>query len=180
LPGDERGDEARAGSDAGRLEAPGAERESVLIVGYGNPLRGDDGLGLRAVTLLADDPRLGRAQVIWRHQLTPDLAADFKDSALVVLIDVDAAAPVGAVSVRRVDPTPGAAGASSHHVEPSELIALARELWGAAPVVFIVSAGASTFDVGDGLSPEVERALPEIVEAVVAIVVEHRHGGASG
>jgi hydrogenase maturation protease len=173
LPGDERREEARAGGDAGRLEAPGSDRGGVLIVGYGNPLRGDDGLGLRAATLLADDPRLGRAQVIWRHQLTPDLAADFKDSALVVLIDVDAAAPAGAVSVLRVDPTHGTAGPSSHHVEPSELMALARELWGAAPAVFIVSAGASTFDVGDGISPEVERALPEIVEAVVAIVATH-------
>jgi hydrogenase maturation protease len=180
LPGDERQNDDRSGDEAGELKAPAPGTAGVLVVGYGNPLRGDDGLGLRAVTLLAEDPRLGGVEITWRHQLTPELAADFKDAALVVLIDVNAVAPAGAVSVMRLDPTPSSAAASSHHVDPGELLGLARELWGAAPAVFVVSAGAATFELGDGLSPEVERALPEVVEAVVAIVVGHRGEGAAG
>ena len=43
----------------------------VLVVGYGNPLRGDDGFGCHAAALLAADPRLEEARVLARHQLTP-------------------------------------------------------------------------------------------------------------
>jgi len=166
----------------------------ALVVCYGNPLRGDDAMGWHASTLLAGDPRLGGATVIWRHQLTPDLAADIKDASLVILVDVNVVDEPGVVSVRRVDAggsgaggpeaagsgaatgaagSAGSAGPSSHHVAPTELMALAYELWGAAPAVFVVSAGAKTLEIGDELSPAVEAALPEVVDAVASIVARH-------
>ncbi len=163
--------DGRSGDSTGR---------GVLVVGYGNPLRSDDGLGWHAAAVLADDPRLSGAQVLWRHQLTPDLAADFSDASLVVLIDVNVTAEPGDVSVARLDPTAATASASSHHADPTELVALAQELWGASPEVFIVSAGAATLDVGETLSPVVRKALPAIVEAVVSIVAEHQGSRPTG
>jgi hydrogenase maturation protease len=151
---------------------PGDLPHEILIVGYGNSLRGDDGLGRRAAELLADDPRLAGARVLSQHQLTPELALDISTASVVVLIDASTEAP-GAISVRQVEPTPDAGSASSHHVSPATLGALAAELYGAAAPMFVVSVGAASMDVGDGLSPDVERALPAVVEAVVAIVVEH-------
>ena len=53
------------------------------------------------------------------------------------------------------------------------LVALAIELWGAAPAVFEVGVGAASLELGDRLSPTVERALPGVVDAVAAIVAEH-------
>jgi Ni,Fe-hydrogenase maturation factor len=58
----------------------------------------------------------------------------------------------------------------THHLDPAGLVGLARELWGAAPPVVIVSVGVSSLDVGDRLSPVVERAVPHAADAVVAIV----------
>ena len=46
--------------------------DGVLVVGYGNALRTDDGVGWHAAERLADDPRLADATVIAVHQLTPD------------------------------------------------------------------------------------------------------------
>jgi hydrogenase maturation protease len=149
--------------------------DGALIVGYGNTLRSDDGLGWHAAARLADEPRLRGAQVLWQHQLTPELAVDISKASLVVFIDASEADEAGAVSVRRLDSTPGAGSAWSHHVAPEALVALARELWHASPVVFLVSVGAASLGVGDRLSPEVERALPAVVDAVVAIVEEHCH-----
>ncbi len=163
------GEESRVGGPA----AASCGAEGALIVGYGNALRGDDGLGLHAVALLAEDPRLRGAQVLWRHQLTPDLADDMRRASLVVLIDVTVEAEVGAVSVHRLDPSPYAGSAWSHHLEPASLAALALELFGAAPSVFVVSVGAASLDLGDRLSPAVERALPAVADAVVAIVAAH-------
>jgi hydrogenase maturation protease len=153
--------------------ATGRGAAGTLIVGYGNALRSDDGLGWHAATLLADDPRLAGAQVQWQHQLTPELAADIGKASLVVLIDVNVEDEPGAISVRRLDATPGTESAWSHHVEPAALLALAHELWNASPPAYVVSVGAASLDVGDRLTPAVEAALPAVVEAVLAIVAEH-------
>ncbi len=169
-PGEDRliGGRARAGSGA----------EGTLIVGYGNALRGDDSLGWHAVERLAGVPLLRGARVVWRHQLTPELADDLSKVSLAILIDISVDVEAGALSVRRLEPEPAAGSAWSHHIEPASLAALARELYGAAPVVFVVSVGAASLEVGDGLSPAVEAALPAVVEAVVSIVAEH--GGPAG
>ena len=45
----------------------------ALIIGYGNPLRGDDGIGPAAAALLAGDAADG-AEVLACHQLLPELA----------------------------------------------------------------------------------------------------------
>ena len=74
----------------------------VLIVGYGNPLRSDDGIGWHAARLLATDPRLDGARVLARHQLAPELAADVSRASLVVLVDAAAKGDPGSVAVRRI------------------------------------------------------------------------------
>jgi hydrogenase maturation protease len=174
LPGDEARGEPAAGGDARSLNTgPRPAGSGILVVGYGNPLRGDDGLGSDAAALLAEDPRLRGAQVLVRHQLTPELASDFADASLVILIDVNVLDEAGAVSVRRLDQAPSSGSGSSHHASPADLAALARELWGASPAVFIVSVGAASLDVGEGLSSPVQKALLAVVEVVVAIVEEH-------
>jgi len=156
--------------DGDDTRRPGA---GILIVGYGNALRSDDGLGWHAAALLADDPRLGGAQVLWQHQLTPELAYDISQASLAVLIDVSVEQEPGAISVRRLDASPGNSSAWSHHVDPAALVALAGELWNAAPDVFVVSVGAASLEVGDRLSPAVAAALPAVVDAVVALVAGH-------
>jgi hydrogenase maturation protease len=110
---------------------------------------------------------------MWRQQPTPELAADFAEASLVVLIDVNVFAEPGVVSAALLDPTRRSTSTSSHHVDPAELLAFAHELYGASPAVWVVSAGAANLEVGQGLSPAVQQALPAVVEAVVAIVAEH-------
>ena len=86
--------------------------ERNLVVGYGNPLRGDDGLGWHAAAALAADPRLADTDVITRHQLTPELAEDIATARLAVLIDASLGDTPGCVSIREVAPAP--AGRPGH------------------------------------------------------------------
>jgi hydrogenase maturation protease len=183
LPGDEARGVPVAGGEVRELEAgPNPAGSGVLVVGYGNQLRGDDGLGPAAAALLAEDPKLHGTRVLARHQLTPELAADFAEMKLVILIDANVEDEAGAVSVRRVDgtPGPGSGSGSSHHASPADLAALAGELWGASPAVFVVSVGAASLEVGEGLSAPVRKALPAVVEAVIAIMAEHGGAGSTG
>jgi hydrogenase maturation protease len=142
----------------------------VLIVGYGNPLRSDDGIGWHAARLLATDPRLDGARVLARHQLAPELAEDVSRASLVVLVDAAADADPGSISVRRIgspSPTPIT---WSHHLTPETLAGLADALYGAVPPIVLVSVAAESFAEGDGLSSALKQALPDVVEVIVGVV----------
>jgi len=144
----------------------------VLVVGYGNALRTDDGLGRHAAERLADDPRLDGVTVIGRQQLTPDLALDVSRACLVVFVDASHGPPAGSFTIERMERTGTRATAWSHQLSPSSLVALARELYGEAPDVFLVSVGVKSLDLGDRLSPVVEATLPRLVDAVADLVAD--------
>jgi len=144
--------------------------EGVLIVGYGNVLRTDDGLGRRAAELLEKDPRLDGAMIVGCHQLTPELALDVGGADLVVLVDASHGPAAGTFTVDRVEATGNRQTAISHQLSPAGLVDLACELYGRAPDVFLVSVGVESFDFGDRLTAVAERALPGVMDAVVELV----------
>jgi len=152
--------------------------DGVVVVGYGNTLRTDDGLGWYAADRLAGDPRLTGVTVLQRHQLMPELALDISAAALVVLVDASHALPAGAFTVTQVEGASDATTTWSHHLDPPSVVALAHELYGRAADVFLVCCGVESCEMGDRLSPAVEAALPQVVDAVVEVIAsraaEHR------
>jgi hydrogenase maturation protease len=142
----------------------------VLVVGYGNPLRGDDGVGWHAAKLLATDQRLAGARVLAQHQLVPELAVDVSRASLVVLVDAAADGDPGSVSVRQIKPRPATPATWSHHLNPETLAGLAVALYGAAPPIVLVSVAAGSLAEGDGLSSALTQALPQVVEVVAGAV----------
>jgi hydrogenase maturation protease len=149
-----------------------ADRGGVLVIGLGNPLRGDDGAGFQAAWLLALDPRLRGADVLVRRQLTPELAEDVAAASLVVLVDaaVGTGAP-GGISLRWVEGDDGG-GARTHAVDPGALAMMAGALYGRVPPILLVSVGAESLEPGTRLSAPVARALPEVVATVARLVEE--------
>jgi hydrogenase maturation protease len=138
----------------------------VLVIGYGNPLRGDDGAGWHTATLLERDLRSAGADVLTRHQLTPELAHDITHARLVVLVDACHAGEPGTVAVQRVEPGHPLARAWSHHLDPAALIGLTETLYATSPPAFLITITGSYFGYSDRLSPAVRRALPEIANTI--------------
>ena len=65
------------------------ERESVqqiLVIGYGNPLRGDDGFGGLAAGYV-EKRQIPGLEVIVFHQLNPELAAVASNSSHAIFLD---------------------------------------------------------------------------------------------
>jgi hydrogenase maturation protease len=144
-----------------------------LVIGYGNPLRGDDGVGWHAAAALARDPRLDGADVIARHQLTPELAEDVARSGLLVLVDACAGTgEPGTIRIRPIAARPTSACIWSHHLEPATLIELADRMYGAAPPAVLVTVTGARFDHADQLTAAVLSVLPGVVDAVAALIVE--------
>ena len=159
----------------------------MLILGYGNTLRRDDGAGAIAARLLAADARLAREGVEVReaYQLLPEMALDLAEVSLVVFVDADATGLPGSIELHVIDPgaamrsdadARGEPGASSHHVAGGEIVALAATLGGHAPEAVAVGIGVADLGMGEGLSPAVEAALPRVVDAVAGIVERHLAG----
>lgn len=139
-----------------------------LVIGYGNVLRTDDGIGWRVAERLAADPRCDGVTVLQRHQLTPELALDISRASLVVFVDASRDGAPGAVTIEPVGAT-AASTAWSHRVDPSTLMALAQALYGSAPEALAVGVGIASVDAGDSLTPVLEQALSRVVDTVAGL-----------
>jgi hydrogenase maturation protease len=143
--------------------------EAALVIGYGNALRSDDGAGHRIAQLLASAKDV---TVLVRRQLVPELADDLRSCAVVVFVDATTTLPPGAVAARRLEASeaPGAPGLT-HHCAPGALLLLAKRLYGATPRAYLVTVGASSFALGEELSPPVAAALPEAAAVIRRLLV---------
>jgi hydrogenase maturation protease len=142
-----------------------------LLIGIGNPLRGDDGVGRLLAEeweAVVDDKAVDAAlRVRSVHQLTPELVADLAGVDRVLFIDawLSPAAPAAPVlqrlpaSVSR----PVACGESvlnSHHLTAAQLLTLARSLWHAEPEAAMLRIPATDIAHGTRLSVAMELQLP--------------------
>jgi hydrogenase maturation protease len=127
----------------------------LLVIGYGNDLRRDDGVGRRAAEAVA---RWGLPGVhaVAVQQLTPELAELFLDADRVLF--VDACADKEGVRVRLLEPG-GTSQALGHGGDPRELLALSMALRGRCPEAWLITVPAADFGFGEGLSARGRRGL---------------------
>ena len=149
----------------------------VLVIGYGNVLRGDDGVGWAAARRLARRLPRRLASVLMVHQLLPELAEPISRAKRAIFIDADERLALGQVCQKTVQPQDRADRTIGHHQSPGGLLRLARDLYGRAPQALVFSIGAADFDFGPTLSTQVRRALPGLLQSVAAAVrdVERCH-----
>lgn len=141
----------------------------LLVIGYGNPLRGDDGVGQIAARRLLERPLAAQVEVLLCHQLTPELAWPISRADSVIFIDAGTEQPPGAVECRQIEPLE-AAGALTHSASPPALLAGALELYGARPRALLVSIGVDSLAYREQLSEPVSAALQEVVGLVERII----------
>ena len=137
----------------------------ALIIGYGNPLRSDDGFGWHASRLLAQELEGQNVEVMTCHQLTPELAETLSQCRRAVFIDADAEGKPGEIHRRAVRPH-APASSFTHTCTPSGLLASAKQLYGKRPKAVVITVSAQSFEYGDALSPVVAAALPKVVDQV--------------
>jgi hydrogenase maturation protease len=135
----------------------------VLVYGYGNPGRLDDGLGPALVRGLAAK-RIGDfATLECGYQLQIEDAALVAEHRVVVFADADRVCH-GPFELRPllagVD-----AGFTTHSVSPATLLALARKYFGSTTVGFTLGIRGYEFEAfGEGLSPGAQLNLIDAVE----------------
>lgn len=124
----------------------------IRVIGYGNPGRGDDGLGPAFVEALEHAPRPG-LEVLSAYQLSVEHALWISDAEHVVFVD----ALVGATEPVRFAPALPETGRAlgSHALSPEAVLALSQTLFGQLPPAHVLGiAGASFGRVEEGLSAQ--------------------------
>lgn len=148
-----------------------------MVLGIGNVLMTDEGVGVRAAELLAERvPK--RVRVLVPGSIGPSTVAELSGVRRLLVLDcVDQGLAPG--SIVRLDPrsildVPGSA--SAHEFGVRDLLVLAEHAGGAPREVLVLGVQPAGIRPGVGLSREVEAALPVLVEAAMATVAEWTRG----
>ena len=161
MPARKKATKVTKGSTATPMPTPPG---TFLVLGYGNVLRSDDGLGPRVAEAIAA-LQLPNVRALACHQLTPELSEPVSQAQAVIFVDAAAAKELSQVTVNAVLPDKGERFAP-HRSSPGTLLALAESLYGHCPPAWLVGVPAFTLDFGEELSPQ---AVPRLQEAVSAV-----------
>jgi len=150
---------------------PTEEIKRILILGLGNPLLGDEGIGVRVVEELKRLELPERVAVVEGSTTGLGLMSLMEGYQRVVIVD---AADMGHPAGRVVRFTPSEVQfkteetlLSLHQIGLGEILALASALEAAPAELVIVGIQPSRMEAGAGLSSEVEKAVPQIIRIVL-------------
>jgi hydrogenase maturation protease len=144
----------------------------VLVIGYGNTLRGDDGAGVRAAELIAK--HRSEINCICMHQLTPELAEQIAECDTVFFIDADVS--VTQPNARLVTPSVEADQPRTHFISPESLLSLSQQLYQHMPAkTYVISIPASKFEFSEELSESTKKAVEESIVLVESLLSSENH-----
>lgn len=136
-----------------------------LVIGYGNDLRSDDGVGQRVADEVASwaIPNLRSLAV---HQLTPELAELIASMQTVIFVDAYPVAQGGKI-VQVCQLKVEADSLNLGHISnPPSLLALAQLLYNHAPPAWLVTVPAVNFELGENLSEIAQQGLAAALEQI--------------
>jgi len=140
-----------------------SEPASLLVIGYGNSLRGDDGVGPRVAEAVGG-LRLPGVFTITCHQLSPEHAEAISKAEGVVFVDASLEAADG-VQFREVT-----AGETTqllaHAADPRTLLALARDVYGRAPKAWWLTISVDDLSFSETLSATGQRDVEQAIELI--------------
>jgi len=129
----------------------------VLVIGYGNPGRRDDGIGPELARRL-EGSRPEGVTVDSDYQLMIEDAADVAGHEVTVFVDASTSCPEPFL-FREVHPREDASF-STHSVSPEAVVHLAAKCFGGRPRAFVLEIRGYDFDgFGEGLSARAEANL---------------------
>jgi hydrogenase maturation protease len=145
------------------------KEKKILVYGYGNPGRRDDGLGPALVERL-EVVHLPGVTTDSNYQLQVEDAAAVSQCDAVIFVD---AANAGSVpfSFTGLEPSEETAF-TTHSVSPASVLALCRDLYGAHPAAYLLAIRGYEWDMGEGLTHAAKKNLEEALRFIKRTITE--------
>ncbi len=160
-----------------------AARTKIIVLGVGNPDRGDDAAGALVAARLAGRLPPETALIV----RSGDILGVMEDWAgHDALVCVDAAVPMGTPGrIHRFDAASAELAqvrslTSGHAFGLAETIALAREMRALPETVVVYAVEGVCFDGGAPMTPEVAAAIGEVAERIIEEVGRINQSGRTG
>ena len=145
-------------------------KNRLLVIGYGNTLRSDDGVGLKVAEAVAA-LNLPGVHTLICQQLLPEHAEPISQSERVVFVDA-AFDPPKEVRLRPLEPNESSQ-VPGHAADPRTVLALARNVFGHAPCAWWLTIPASEFRFGEELSPLAQAGFETALAQIRALASSH-------
>lgn len=139
------------------------EIKKVILVGFGNEFRSDDGLGIKLLDLLEDD-RINKLKV---EELTFDLVEELKDFDIVIF--VDAAIEGDDINFKKIEKT-SKFSPLTHHMSPEELLIWCEEINKKSYEFYLLSIRGYDFDFGEEISQDGKKNLIKAKEFLLSFL----------
>jgi hydrogenase maturation protease len=158
---------------------------SILVIGYGNSLRSDDGAGCRVADIVANW-KLPYVRSRTVHQLTPELAEPIAQSDLVIFVDACVSNNESDFVSKRAELKPTvqiqkillteqlASGWSAndlnagigHLSDPRSLLLLSQQVYGKTPVAYALLLPGVNWEFGEQLSDITSKSIEQAVDFI--------------
>jgi len=148
----------------------------TLVLGMGNELYGDDGVGLHVIRRIRSDPTVHKDFAGWNEDVEFEECSISGLSLLDVIIGYDRLIIID--TIKKSNPIPGKVtlmkeselrsipGPSPHYVSVPQAIEIGRHIGEKVPsqIDIIAVEAKNLYHMGEGLTEEMTRAIPEIIQ----------------
>jgi hydrogenase maturation protease len=144
------------------------KKPRILLFGYGNPGRQDDGLGnefIYHIERWIDKEDLKWVETDSSYQLNIEDADAIAHKDIVVFIDASTE-DIPDIMLARVDPSDARAGFSMHSVSASFVLSLCQKLYDKYPETYLLHIKGYEWELGEGLTPKATENLAKALDFV--------------
>lgn len=129
-----------------------------FVIGIGNDMRADDGIGPRVVNAL---PARADLETMTVHQLVPELAEKIQHAKRVLFVDASLETQLCFKQLEASDHR-----GLGHACSPASLMGWTRLAYEQVPESWLLSIPGFLFEFGETLSPRTAAYLPEALERI--------------
>lgn len=146
----------------------GSPKHRLLVIGYGNTLRNDDGVGPRTVEAL-HQLHIEGVETLVCPLLTPEIADPISRAERVVFVDASVDSPQ--VQLRPLEPA-DSSQIMAHAADPRTMLAISRDVFGHTPRAWWLTIPAHDMAIGEVLTPAAQAGMQEAL-ALLPNLVNH-------
>ncbi len=139
----------------------------ILVLGYGNPGREDDGLGPAVVEAL-EALDLSGVTVDADYQLNVEDAAALAEHDIVLFVDASVKGP-DPYSYKEIGPA-SEITFTSHSVSPESVVAMSEDHFGKRPRAYVLAIRGHRFEFAEGLTPQGQKNLKEALAYIQSLI----------
>ncbi|MBE9069874.1 hydrogenase maturation protease [Leptolyngbya cf. ectocarpi LEGE 11479] len=147
---------------------------TFVVIGYGNPDKGDDAIGQKVVAQLQKfkTPGLEAYSVT---QLTPELSSKLAKASVTIFVDACKFKNTDTVQVKPLDAcgtetTGSTLPGFGHSCSPRSLLALTQSVYGRFPKAWWVEVPANDFTIGHPLSAQAEQGVIQALQTIASLM----------